>query len=300
MRQFLDEGFLIERVRGASSRAARHARHVRRGKVRCIAVVGHEVRELRETAPLLVATVVGPGRAHLHGNRPSVAVDAGPHDADAHGSGPQAKPPVFLATPHQLHRAPIQRLGHGHGLVVRPVVPVIDAVPPAEEHLVHVHVLGRDAGLPGHAPQDCLRRLGAGPEVHAVGRDDGDGSSRLVTGVIQVRDRVGRLDDLGGPAHAFLKVPELAAEHAGFFEGGKMSLEQRLGADIRMSAVVPLDRHRIERGLRAPPAVGHDRHAAALVPLAARPAEPHRRVDAGHVADRLEVVAPDVPFPDGT
>ena len=207
---------------------------------------------------------------------------------------------VVLASPDDLHRLPVHRLGQHRRL--DPVVGLGLAPEPASEqghvdgHVLRVHAQPlRDQVARG------LGGLEAAPYLALPLSDAGGGGRRLHGRVREVGDVVLRLDLLGGAGHDRGDVAVVADRRARLPRG---LLERRLvrrGVVVRVRAVVPADLQRIPALHGRPGVLPDDRDAAQRVEVgrAGGALDRHHAHDAGHL-ERVGVVeARDLPAVDG-
>ena len=173
---------------------------------------------------------------------------------------------VIAAVRHVLFARPDQLDRRARHLPWRSAPPadVVGLAAPAEaaaeQHLVDVALVGRQARGFQHRGERRLAVLRAAPDLAFVRRVERGGVHRLHRGVVLVGIAVDRLDLLGRAGDRRLRVAVLVADK------GLRRLEaflQHLAIEaletLALLAFVPDDRQRIERGLGVPQGVGDDR-----------------------------------------
>src|SRR5712692_1673085 len=297
LRQLVHEAFHEDRVLvdvDAAPEAGRHVRvahrvvdqQVRHGVAeRVLAGLGYPL-ERERVAPLLRLHDLGANRgedrlarqAHMQPAQVAARVQAA-HELALHDRVIAAVRHVLLARPDHLHRRAGHLLGDEDGL--RHVIVRIAAAPAetaAQHNVVDVDLVrGQTRGrLEGRERRfTVLRRT---PYLAPVRRVPSGGVHRLHAGVVLERIGVDRLDPLRRAGQRALGVAVLVADEGLLrVQSSLEHLRDGRAGHLGVLALVPDDRQRIERGLRAPPGVRHHGYR--------RVADLHHLLHAAHALD---------------
>ena len=184
-----------------------------------------------------------------------------PGGEPCHAAGPvEIMADILLARPHHLDRR-IDFFGDQHRLTDILLYRCAPAEAAAQHHAVDHNLIVRHAGSDGGGHKRGRGALRRRPNLDPLGRDMRRTGLRLHGGVGQVRDGVFRLDAARGACECAGDIAVRSAD-LGIIrvERGAHAFKDLGRGKTRIAAIVPDDRQRLQRTLRAPPGIGHNRN----------------------------------------